>query len=60
MYKETPETIIALNEDLILRLYDKYQLKIVQPIRYGTWCGRPGPKVDGVLYHQDVIVAQKL
>ncbi len=56
---ENPEKIIALNEDTVLRLYEKTGLKVLEPICYGTWCGRLGPNVAGVLYHQDLILAQK-
>lgn len=55
--KELPEAIIALDEGMIRRLYEKYKINIVEPIRYGAWRGGSGPA--GVLYFQDVILAQK-
>ncbi len=59
--KKVHEFITALNEDLVKRLYKKHNLSIVEPIRYGSWCGRKVSYPDNhVLYHQDVIVAQKL
>lgn len=59
--KKVHEFITALDEDLVKRLYKKHNLSIVEPIRYGSWCGRKVSCPDNhVLYHQDVIVAQKL
>jgi SAM-dependent methyltransferase len=52
--EKTPENGIALPEDFVSRLFEKNNLKIVQPIHYGSWCGRTN-FLDG----QDVIIASK-
>jgi ubiquinone/menaquinone biosynthesis C-methylase UbiE len=53
--KNNPEAAIAYREEFVLRLFKKYGLKIVQPINYGSWCGR-----DAFLTYQDLIIATKL
>lgn len=52
--KESPEAAIAFDEQFVRHLFDKYDLKLREPIHHGTWCGRK----DGLTY-QDVIVAEK-
>jgi ubiquinone/menaquinone biosynthesis C-methylase UbiE len=52
--KETPETVVAYEEGLVRELYEKYKLKIMEPIRYGLWCGR-----KDFLSYQDIIIAAK-
>jgi SAM-dependent methyltransferase len=49
-----PEAAICYDEALVLGLYEKYGLKVKQPIFYGRWSGRPT-----FLSHQDIIVASK-
>lgn len=49
-----PEKAVAYDEPAIRALYEKYQLKISEPIRYGNWCGR-----KEYLSGQDVVVAEK-
>ena len=46
-----PEEAVAFNEPYIRELYQKSGLCIVEPIRYGSWCGR---KTD--VGYQDIIV----
>jgi ubiquinone/menaquinone biosynthesis C-methylase UbiE len=53
--KATPETAIAYAEEYIRALYEKFGLAIVNPIQYGSWCGR-----EDFLSYQDIIVAVKL
>jgi SAM-dependent methyltransferase len=50
----TPEDAVAYDEDYVLHLYEKYGLKIVNPIHYGSWCGRME-----YLSYQDIIIAVK-
>ena len=52
--EKDPETAIAYREELVKRLFDKYKLRIIQPIYYGSWCKR-----DKFLSSQDLIVAIK-
>jgi len=47
----TPEEAVAFNEPYIKELYQKSGLCIVEPIHYGSWCGR---KTD--VGYQDIIV----
>lgn len=49
-----PEVAIAYSEKNVISLFEKYGLKIAQPIRYGSWCGR-----RDFLTYQDLIVATK-
>jgi SAM-dependent methyltransferase len=48
------EDVICYDEAFILSLYEKYGLKIKQPIHYGSWSSRPN-----FLSHQDIIIASK-
>jgi SAM-dependent methyltransferase len=52
--EKIPEAAIAYNEDDIVSLFERCGLKIVQPIHYGSWCGR-----KEFLSFQDIIVAEK-
>ena len=49
-----PETAVAYDETYILELYAKYGLDVVEPIHYGSWCGR-----ERHLNYQDIVVAVK-
>lgn len=49
-----PEEAIAYNEEFVKEIFEKYKLKIIHPIRYGSWCKR-----DSFLSHQDLIIAIK-
>lgn len=51
---DTPEAAIAYQEDFIRDLYAENGLKIVEPVHYGSWCGR-----EFFLSHQDIVVAHK-
>jgi len=48
------ERAVCYEEAYVLSLYEKYRLKINQPIHYGSWCGR-----QVFLDYQDIILARK-
>jgi len=52
--QDTPEYDIAYNEEFIRRRFNSYGLNIVEPIHYGSWCGR-----RSFLSDQDIIIAIK-
>ena len=52
---KVPESAIAYDEEYIRSLYDKNKLRIKEPIRYGSWCGR-----STFLSYQDIIIAEKV
>jgi SAM-dependent methyltransferase len=52
--QDNPELAIAYKEELVTKLFAKYNLTIDQPIHYGSWCNR-----DKFLSFQDLIVATK-
>ncbi len=52
--QEMPEDAIAYDEVTVRELYVKLGLEIIEPIRYGAWCGRPD-----FLTYQDLVVAVK-
>jgi SAM-dependent methyltransferase len=49
-----PEDAVCYDETFVRGLHAKYGLTIRQPIRYGSWCGRPKG-----LSHQDIVVASR-
>lgn len=49
-----PEAAVSYEENFVQGLYRRYGLKINEPIRYGSWCGR-STFVSG----QDIVVARK-
>jgi SAM-dependent methyltransferase len=49
-----PEAAVAYEQDRIVQLYDKHQLVISEPVRYGRWSGFS----DGLSY-QDMIIATR-
>lgn len=51
---KTPERAIAYTEEAIRQMYDEAGLRIVEPIRYGSWSGR-----SDFLSFQDIVVARK-
>jgi len=55
---ETPEDAVAYNEDYILSLYDKLDLKIVKQIHYGVWS--KSKIFNAARDYQDIIVAKKI
>ena len=52
--EETAEGAIAYDQEFILKLFEKYDLRINEPIHYGSWCGR-----GSFLSYQDIIVATR-
>lgn len=52
---DVPEAAISFNENFVRNLYEKHSLKIVNPIYYGSWCGR-----ENFLSFQDFVLAIKL
>lgn len=50
----TPEGAVSYQERDVLALLQRYQLELVPPIHYGSWCGR-----DRFLSVQDIVVARK-
>jgi SAM-dependent methyltransferase len=52
--KEVPEDAVAYYENRIRELYRKHGLNILEPIRYGSWCGR-----KNALSYQDIVIATK-
>jgi len=52
--KGVPEAAVAYDESRIRELYEKHELNVSEPFRYGSWCGRK----NGLSY-QDIIVASK-
>jgi ubiquinone/menaquinone biosynthesis C-methylase UbiE len=49
-----PEEAVAYEESKIRDLYEAHELKISEPISYGSWCGR-----NNGLSFQDIVVASK-
>lgn len=49
-----PEIGLAYREDYLKKLFSKFNLKIIEPIHYGSWCGR-----EKFLNFQDIIIAEK-
>ena len=56
VFNVVPEAAIAYEESNIRELYKKNGLSIIEPVRYGNWCGRQNFS-QGV--GQDVILAVK-
>lgn len=52
--EETPENAVSYNEGYVRNLFGKYKLNIVEPINYGSWCGR-----TRYLSFQDIVVGRK-
>ncbi len=52
--EDKPEGAIAYDEDTIRQLYRQHDCEVVEPIHYGSWCGR-----GTFLSYQDIIVAIK-
>lgn len=51
---QMPEASIAHPENEIRNIYEKWGLKILDPIHYGDWCGR-----KTFVSSQDMVIAQK-
>lgn len=54
-YAEIEECIVCYDERFVVKAHESAQLRIVEPVRYGSWCGRR----DYVSY-QDIIVSTKV
>jgi ubiquinone/menaquinone biosynthesis C-methylase UbiE len=52
--KNTPEIAVAYDEEYVRTMYANNGLKITEPIKYGSWCGR-----RSWLSYQDIILALK-
>lgn len=48
---QMPEAAVAYKEEFVNKLLSKYNLKMIDPIYYGSWCGR-----KGFLSFQDLII----
>ncbi len=53
--EDAPEYAVAYDEGHIRELYRRHNLRIVEPVHYGSWCGRG----NSYLTYQDLIVAVK-
>jgi len=51
---DIPEDAISFPEEYIISIYAKNNLRIIEPIRYGSWCGR-----ERFLSYQDLVIAEK-
>ena len=51
---EASEVAVAFNEPFIRELYQRSGFRIIDPIRYGSWCGR-----ETLVGYQDIITAKK-
>ena len=49
-----PEDSISFPEEYLRALYCRNNLSIIDPIKFGSWCGR-----TGYLSYQDLIIAEK-
>lgn len=52
--KDNPEAAVAYEESIIRELFEKNNLRISDPLKYGSWCGR-----KNFLSYQDIILASK-
>lgn len=51
---DIPENAVCYSEKYIIDTYEKNGMKIINPIYYGSWCGR-----QNYLSYQDIIIAVK-
>jgi ubiquinone/menaquinone biosynthesis C-methylase UbiE len=51
---DIPEQAISFPEEYVRSIYVKNNLRIIEPIRYGSWCGR-----ERFLNYQDLVIAEK-
>jgi len=49
-----PEDALAYDETLVRRIFARHNLRIDEPIHYGSWCGR-----ESYLSFQDIVMATK-
>lgn len=52
---EIPEEAIALEEQFVRELYQSNRLSMLEPIHYGSWCGR-----TAYLSYQDIVMSEKM
>jgi ubiquinone/menaquinone biosynthesis C-methylase UbiE len=52
--EKDPEAAVAYDEKSVLQLLEKYKIRIIRPIHYGSWCKRAR-----FLSYQDIIVGVK-
>jgi len=53
--RHRPEDAVCFDESFLVKLYQKFGLRLETPIRYGSWCGRPWATA-----FQDMILAKKV
>ena len=53
--RDKPEYIISYDEEVVRKLCESYDMKVLDPIHYGSWCGR-----RNFQSYQDFIVASKI
>jgi SAM-dependent methyltransferase len=53
--KVEPEKAIAYPEEWVRALFAAHGLEVVEPVHYGSWCGR-----DPFVAYQDMVVARRL
>ena len=49
-----PEDALAYDDTLVRQIFDRHNLRIDEPIHYGSWCGR-----ESYLSFQDIVIATK-
>lgn len=54
VYKHSPESAVAYEEDFVMELLEKHGLALKQPILYGSWSGL----ADGLSY-QDILLLER-
>lgn len=52
--EDFPENALAVDESFVRQMYARHRLKILEPVRYGSWCGRVGAET-----RQNMVVAVK-
>ncbi len=52
--RKNPESVVAYEEDVVRRLYGQSKLRILEPIRYGSWTGR-----ENLPSQQDIVLSVK-
>jgi SAM-dependent methyltransferase len=52
--RDNPEAAIAYPENFVRALFNDCGLEVREPVRYGTWCGRPNG-----MSGQDIVIAVK-
>jgi ubiquinone/menaquinone biosynthesis C-methylase UbiE len=53
-YRSIPGHAIAYQEAFIRDLYERYTFEILEPIYFGSWCGR-----EPFLSYQDIVIGRK-